>query len=558
MVGIRFTETMRGHFSTGVSDGRYTDAEQLGKQNDTPFEFTLTITAPDIDAFTADPRHQATMTGTATAPSISPAPMQVSDGVFNLFVVDPARVDTRQMLYAMTLTTAEGRVLHFSGFKTVPRNTVQQAWPDLSTLYITIRDGGNEAAPILGQGILRILPADFQKQMRSLETPGAANLADRTRAITKFSQFFSSVVWRTYGGAFAGPTTFDKDAPPRERRPLEVDPPEVHTFKTSDGVELRLTRFRGGGKGPVILAHGLGVSSLIFSIDTIDTNLVEFLFARGYDVWLLDFRASIELPASKAGSTGDDVATRDYPAAVAEVRRRTGAPSVQMVAHCWGSTTFVMSLLSGLEGIRSAVCSQIATHIRTPTATRIKTGLHLPSFLDAIGIDSLTAYADNHEGLLERVYDAALNLYRPDVQNQCSSATCHRITFMYAPLYQHPQLNQATHDALHEMFGIANMQSFIHLERLTNKGTLVDAQGADVYMPHLDRMALPICFVHGAKNECFLPESTALTVDALRRVNGDRYERHVIDGYGHIDCIYGKNAARDVYPVMADFLDRTA
>ena len=558
MVGIRFTETMRGFFSTDVRDDRYTDAERLGQQKNTPFEFTLTVAAPDIDAFTADPRHQATMTGTSTAPSISPDPMQASEGVFNLFVIDPTRVDTRLMLYKMKLTTAAGRVLYFSGFKTVPRDTVQQAWSDLSTLYITVRDGADDSAPILGQGVLHILPADFQKQMRSLETPGAANVRDRAGAIAKFSRFFSSVVWRTYGGPFAGPTTFDRDAPPRERRPLNVEPPDVHMLKAADGVDLRLTRFRGGGKGPVILAHGLGVSSLIFSMDTIDTNLVEFLFARGYDVWLLDFRASIELPAARTGSTGDDVATKDYPAAVDEVRRLTGAPSVQMIAHCWGSTTFVMSLLNGLQGVRSAVCSQIATHVRTPAATRLKTGLHLPSFLRAIGIDSLSAYADNHEGLLERVYDAALNLYAPDVRNRCSSATCHRITFMYAPLYQHAQLNQATHDSLHETFGIANMESFIHLERLTNTGTLVNAKGQDVYMPHLDRMALPICFVHGAKNECFLPESTELTVAALRRVNGDRYERHVIDGYGHIDCIYGKNAAQDVYPVMSDFLERTA
>jgi cholesterol oxidase len=275
-------------------------------------------------------------------------------------------------------------------------------------------------------------------------------------------------------------------------------------------------------------------------------------------VWLLDFRASIDLPASRAAATGDDVATKDYPTAVNEVRRLTGATDVQMVVHCWGSTTFVMAMLAGLQGVRSAVCSQIATHIRTPVATRIKTGLHLPTVLQAIGVSSLTAYADNHQGLLERVYDGALNLYTPDADNRCSSATCHRITFMYAPLYQHPQLNDATHSALHEMFGVANMQSFVHLERLTNKGQLVNFAGDDVYMPHLDRLALPICFIHGAKNECFLPESTELTVDALRRANGDRYERHLIDGYGHIDCIYGKDAARDVYPIMSDFLDRTA
>jgi cholesterol oxidase len=129
---------------------------------------------------------------------------------------------------------------------------------------------------------------------------------------------------------------------------------------------------------------------------------------------------------------------------------------------------------------------------------------------------------------------------------------------MYAPLYQHRQLNQPTHDALSEMFGVANMESFIHLQRLTNAGHLVDFRGGDAYMPQLRRLALPLCFIHGAENECFLPESTALTVEALRKINGDRYERHVIDGYGHIDCIFGKDASRDVYPRIADFLDRTA
>ncbi|HMB81810.1 MAG TPA: alpha/beta hydrolase, partial [Vicinamibacterales bacterium] len=407
-------------------------------------------------------------------------------------------------------------------------------------------------------GILHILPADFQKQMQTLEEPGAASPAEQLQAAATFGQYFAQVTWRAYGGPFAGPTVFDKNAPPRKRRPLRVGPPEVYPFVTSDGVTLRLTRYRGGSKGPVILSHGLGVSSLIFSMDTIDTNLLEFLYARGYDVWLLDFRASIDLEASKTPSSGDDVARKDYPAAVATVREVTGATSVQMVVHCWGSTTFFMAMLAGLEGVRSVVCSQIATEIRTPQTTTIKTGLHVPSFLQAIGVTSLTAYTDNEEGLLDKMYDASLNLFGADVAKFCSSATCHRITFMYALLYEHAQLNQATHDALHEMFGIANMQSFVHLEKLTNAGHLVNDAGDEVYMSQLKRLALPICFIHGSLNQCFLPESTALTLAALQAVNGDRYERHVIDGYGHIDCIFGKNAAVDVYPIIADYLDRTA
>ena len=79
---------------------------------------------------------------------------------------------------------------------------------------------------------------------------------------------------------------------------------------------LRLTRYQGGAKGPVMLVHGLGVSSLAFSTDLIDTNLTEYLYAHGYDVWLLDFRSSIELPYAETQYTADDIAIYDYPAAV--------------------------------------------------------------------------------------------------------------------------------------------------------------------------------------------------------------------------------------------------
>ena len=100
------------------------------------------------------------------------------------------------------------------------------------------------------------------------------------------------------------------------------------------------------------------------------------------------------------------------------------------------------------------------------------------------------------------------------------------------------------------------MQCFEHLARICRTGHLVDFNGKDVYLPHLDRLALPITFIHGADNECFLPESTALTFDDLCKRNGKAlYNRHVIPGYGHIDCIFGKNAATDVYPFILDALD---
>ncbi len=43
-------------------------------------------------------------------------------------------------------------------------------------------------------------------------------------------------------------------------------------------------------------------------------------------------------------------------------------------------------------------------------------------------------------------------------------------------------------------------------------------KGATSYLPHVDRMALPILFVHGADNACFKPESTARTLERLAEV----------------------------------------
>ena len=498
------------------------------------------------------------MAGTVVAHALSPQPLTVTEGRFNLFTVDPSNVDTHNMQYRMKMVTGEGRTYYFEGFKVTLPDFVFEVWPATTTLYITIYDGESAGRPIIGKGILRIAPEDFARQLTTIKVTNAGSVGKRLEYETRFAKFFLGPLLDTYADIFARASVFNADAPPRVKRPLRVGAPQVAYFRTPDGVGLRLTRYQGGTKGPVILSHGLGVSSLIFSIDTIETNLLEYLFAHGYDVWLLDYRNSIGLPAAALQSSGDDVATRDYPAAVSKVLDLTGAKSVQMVVHCWGSTTFFMAMLAGLKCVRSAVASQIATEIRAPLATHLKTGLHLPSFLNALGIKTLTAYVDNHEALLAKVYDGGLRLYPIELKNRCTSSTCHRITFMYAPLYEHANLNEATHDALHEMFGVANMKAFMHLARLTNTGHLVDFDGGDAYMSHLDRLAIPIAFIHGAQNECFLPESTALTMDELARANGNNfYQRHVIPGYGHIDCIYGKNAVNDVYPFVLQHLEST-
>ena len=334
----------------------------------------------------------------------------------------------------------------------------------------------------------------------------------------------------------------------------------MHDFATEDSVNLRLTRYKGGDKGPVMLVHGLGVASSIFSTDTIPTNLVEYLCAHDYDVWLLDFRVSIDLPASADQCNGDQVAKYDFPAAVKTIQQVTGKDTVQAIVHCYGATTFFMSMLAGLEGIRSIVCSQIATNAVLPLSTTIKTGLHVPTVVESLGFDSMTAYTDTNESWLGKLYDKALEVNAlTQAQGKCDSPVCHRVTFLYSSLYRHETLTDKLHDNLHELFGEANITTLKHLSEICRNKSPVSADGEDIYMPHLDRLNLPICFISGEMNECYLPESTEITYKMLSQKHGaDQYSRHVVDGYGHIDCIFGRDAYKDVYPIMLAHLEKTA
>jgi cholesterol oxidase len=561
-IGIQFTERMQGYISTSVtevSDQGYARGEEAGQQEDSTFSFVLTIAAQDTDRLVRDPDHAAKMLGEVQAPALSADPLVVTEGRFSLFIRDPVRATTRDMRYRMRLTSTDGRDYHFTGYKYVQDGPVTDMWRATTTLYVSIKAGPDESGPVVATGILRIEPADFLRQLRTMQVLNATSELQRLEKLAEFGRYFGGALYRSYGGVFSAPVRFDPHAPPRKTRQLRLCPPQLYPFRTDDGVDLLLTRYRGGNKGPVIVAHGLGVSSKIFTIDTIETTLAEYLFAAGFDVWLLDFRASIDLPASATQFTADDVARYDYPAAVATVRDATGATSVQAMVHCFGSTTFTMAMLSGLQGVRSAVCSQVSAHMVVPAVTRLKSGLHVPGLLERLGVTSLNALARTDESWLEKLYDRALQLYPEQAAQDCDSAVCHRITFMYSLLYRHEQLNTATHDALHEMFGTANMTSLDHLAEMVRAGHVVTATGEDAYLPHLERMAIPITFVHGADNDCFLPESTAITFGELRRANrGVPYSRHVIPGYGHIDCIFGRDASHDVYPLIRRHLEQTA
>ena len=242
---------------------------------------------------------------------------------------------------------------------------------------------------------------------------------------------------------------------------------ERYDFLSGDGVPLRLTRYVGGTKGPVLLVHGAGVWSGMFMLPTLKENFVQHLVRHGYDTWLLDWRASVQLPLRQF--TLDDAADHDMPAAVRRVREITGAESVQAVVHCAGSAAFFMSMAAGhLSDVRTVVASQVALHHDTPASTRLKALLRVPELLD-MGLDSLTPDDASRTPLFQAAFTKVAGFLRME----CDSPVCHRLSFMYGRLYRHARLNAETHARLEEQFGKCNLLTFRHLGQMARGGRAV-------------------------------------------------------------------------------------
>ncbi|HJS87792.1 MAG TPA: GMC oxidoreductase [Acetobacteraceae bacterium] len=564
--GLQFTERMQGWLLPGaeVRDEAYPDAYRAALEprgaidpKATPFSFTLTVVSNDLVAMLDDPQHEAVIHGIVEAPFLSSKPLRVTEGRFRLFTLDATDPDGRRMEYTLTLLSEEGTRYALRGFKSLQHGSILRLWPESTTLFMIVDRLDGDAATAVGAGILHIKPADFLRQLATIEVARTSSEAERLRLLARFGRFFAGTLFTLYGGIA---DVADGEAPAaaiRKRRPLRARAPEPHGITAPDGTELLLTRYRGGDKGPVIVAHAFGVNSLSYSTDTVETNLVEFLCAREFDVWLFDYRASPLLAASGTDYTIDDIATQDWPTAVEYVRAHAGVDKVQVIAHCVGSMSFLMAMLAGMQGVQSAICSQLTLHPVSWWTNNIKARINLARKLRELGVKSVNV--NWRHGPLTDILDLLLRLDPIPAGEYCQIETCHRIFGLFGPSYKHAQLNPMTHAAIHEMFGLAGATAFEHIAVILNKGHVVDRNGNDAYMPHLDRLAFPIFFIAGADNKEFYPVTSARTYQVLCDRNGPiHYTRRVFDDYAHMDFFVGKNAARDIFPALATYLESTA
>jgi cholesterol oxidase len=195
-VGLRFTETMTGHVTLGVSDTER--GHEQGRRDGTAFTFRLTISTDDVDRFVREPAHAGVAQGWVECEPLG-GRLPVEKGEFNLFVEDSPRV--RTMHYRLWFTDRAGHALTLRAHKTVSDDPGADAWADTTTLYTQVLIGHVDAddtdATVTAAGILRIRPLDFARQLTTFRTSGGS-VQDRAAGMAAFGSFFLGQLWRVY------------------------------------------------------------------------------------------------------------------------------------------------------------------------------------------------------------------------------------------------------------------------------------------------------------------------------------------------------------------------
>ncbi len=309
----------------------------------------------------------------------------------------------------------------------------------------------------------------------------------------------------------------------------------------------------------MLLVHGAGVRANIFRAPTA-ANLVDVLIASGFDVWLENWRASIDLTPNLW--TLDQAAVHDHPLAVRTVCERTGTSELKAIIHCQGSTSFTMSVVAGLvPEVKTVISNAVSLHPIIPAFSRFKITYATPL------LRLVTDYLNPQWGLRAPTWTAKLvNLLVRLTHWECSNPVCKEVSFTYGSgrpaLWRHENLDEATHEWLKWEFAQVPLTFFAQMKRCVECGHLVSVSGfkelpAD-FIGQPPATDARFAFFAGENNLCFLPESQVKTYRYFDQQRRNYHSLYTLAGYGHLDVFMGANAARDVFPLMLAELDKVA
>jgi predicted alpha/beta hydrolase len=563
---LRWSESMRGRVSFDTTD------YNQGWWQGTPCAFHLDLRVDDVERFFTDDDHEASCAGWIDCDGLGER-MAITEGSFNLLVADgdPRR---REMRYRLFADDAQGRPFTLAGVKYVEDGWFRDTWVDTTTLLTRLytgrvtRDDEDGAVP-MAAGVMHVSAGGFLALVLSMRGP----LRDRLR----YGSFFTRSLLQVYVGRehATGSTDFPGLHPGSER--WQGFPPEewhdcpgrpglrrrILAVRTDDGRDLTVHHIRGAAepsKGPVLLQHGTGVRANLFYGSPMERSIVDVLVDDGYDVWLGNWRGSIDLP--ECDYTLDEVARFDHPALVAAVLRETGARTLKAIVHCQGSTSFALACSGGLvPEVTDVVSNAVSFHVDVPRLSKLQMQVLIPLLAPGYpGFDP--QWTIRPTALRARLLANWARL----VRRECREPVCQMANYTYGVggniLWDHANIDPPTHRWIAREFGWVPTSFFQQMSRCASAGHLVAASGFDelpddvVSAPPRNRPRWT--FLAGAANRCFLARSQERSFAWLDALEPGRHALVELPGYTHLDVFFGRDAPRDVFGHIVAGLDGTS
>ena len=341
---------------------------------------------------------------------------------------------------------------------------------------------------------------------------------------------------------------------------LDLRPCTEGFATTEDGWKLGMRHFPakqpGSGKLPVVLCHGLGLNGTFWTIN--DNHLPSQLAARGYDVFVVDMRGSgashrvgvpgvinrvlRQTPIREVGGrnwTVDDEFHYDVPAILKYVEAETGSHFVNWVGHSLGG----MMMFPFLE--------------TSPESSRIA------NFVDMGGV---AIVMETRDTIKMRKADKMLQVLSLGLSTGRLGRPMmfHRPAFMEKIDRFYFTKGNVDDRTVQRFYGYTvedpGAGALRQLDPYLARGHMLSADGQVDYALGLDRITTPILMIAGEADIMADINSTIQTYNAVGSPDKTLMRFGRVDGqeadYGHCDLVWSRNAPREIFPPLINWLDQ--
>ncbi len=333
-------------------------------------------------------------------------------------------------------------------------------------------------------------------------------------------------------------------------------------------------------KRPLLMLHGYSASSTTFSHPALTHSATRYFLERGRDVWLIDLRSSAGLPGASSFWHFDDIASTEIHQALRFIHEfYQRSESIDIVAHCMGAAMLCMTLCDSqnsyeedqlhLHAIGKIAFSQFSpTPVFTPFNTLRAMTVNATKSLFKGSYAFRGERGRNMIGdLLDRFLstlpasDAEFDRMNPSnpFSRRTYSRSKQRADALYSRVLNISEMGHVQLNHFDDFFGPLNLETATQVMHFARSNRITNFRGHANYIePAILRRKwpYPTLSLHSQRNG-MIDRRSGATAETVFRKAGANYRAVTLENsaLGHQDAMIGNNAARDVFPVIADFLD---